>query len=343
MKKRVLLLTLLSSSLGFSQSLTQANEPAIGASISMFVCDSSYANFDSTNGNNVTWNFSGISGYSGVPSKNVSVEAPVNSDYAPATKVMVIDGFVSTFWTSSAVDRTSQGFLYTDATVGDVEVKFATDNEKMCDYPFALSNTFTDSYSGTLYNATMTPMGATSCSGTCTAAIDGKGTLILPGAISIADVIRYKIIETTTSTITIFGSTIEITIVRTQFDYHNVNNSSLPIFSHISLDVFQNGNLFNTTNLVLSSVEPSVLVGVKEGDRSDFVAYPNPAQGQITLKGEFGVGTSAQVLDQTGRVAVSVNGIDNGTILDISGLKKGIYFLSVVNKGEKTMKTIEVY
>lgn len=342
MKKRLFIASLLFTSVVSAQSLTQANEPGVGASASMFVCDSAFANFATTNGTGVTWNFSGISGYESVPSKLITVATPSTSDFAPATKVTVIDGLISTYWTSTSTERTSQGFVYTDETVGEVEVKLATNNEKIADYPFAFGNSFTDTYQGTLSNASITSGGDVPCTGTVTAEIDGQGTLILPGGISLPNVIRYKVVETSNATITLFGISINVTVVRTQYDYYNVGNSTLPVFTHLQISATDGASINNSTTLVLSSVEPEELVGLSKNTKNDFVVYPNPTQGKITLKGDFSSNASAVVVDQAGRVVASVESLSNGTTLDLSAVQKGMYSVVITNNGAKTTKTISV-
>lgn len=342
MKKRLFIASLFLTSVASAQSLTQTNEPAIGASLSMFVCDSSYLNYESTNGTGVTWDFSDITGYESVPSKMITVEAPATTDYDPATKVTVIDGLISTYWTSSSTARTSQGFVYSDQSVGDVEVKLSTDDEKVADYPFAFGNSFTDAYEGTLYNGSLTPTGAVPCTGTATAEIDGQGTLVLPGNVTLSNVIRYKVVESSNATVSLGPVTLDITVVRTQYDYYDINNSSLPVFTHLQIEALNNGSALNSTTLVLSSVEPEVLVGLSDNAKNDFVVYPNPTQGKITLKGDFASNASAVVVDQAGRVVVSVESLNNGTTLDLSSVQKGMYSVVITNNGAKTTKTISV-
>lgn len=60
MKKQLFIIASLISSISFGQSLTQANEPAIGQSIQMYVCDTTVGNLASVMGNNVTWDYSNI-------------------------------------------------------------------------------------------------------------------------------------------------------------------------------------------------------------------------------------------------------------------------------------------
>jgi hypothetical protein len=302
----------------------------------MYVCDSNYSDFSSTSGTGVTWDFSAITGFSDVPTKVLTVSAPpLGSPYSTSTKSTIIPGFISSYWTSTTTDRTSQGFIFSEATVGDVVIQYDVNEEKIMDYPFAITNTFTDTYSGTLTNPTIAASG-TPCTGSIVSAIDGLGTLILPGAISMTNVLRHKIIETTNATV-FFQP---VTITRTQFDYYDVN-SGLPVFTHCSMDVAS--PVLNTTiNLVLSSVQPSVLVGVNENTAMDFMMYPNPTQGSVTVKGDFSSDASLVVLDQAGRTVSSLNTLTNGSTIDLTSVEKGIYLVVITNKGVKTTKSVSV-
>ncbi len=328
------------SSLANAQSLTQSNEPSIGATRTMYVCDSSYANFNATTGTGVTWDFSAITGYSGVPSKSMSVTAPGNSDFSPATKVTGINGFISSYWTSTSSDRTSQGYVFTEATLGDVIVKFNTDAEKLMNYPFAVTNSFTDNFVGTLSNVTATSGAPIPCTGNIVSSIDGQGTLILPGSISLTDVIRNKVVETSNATITFLGNTVDVVVVRTQYDYFNTAGANaLPVFSHINVAI--SGSAFNNeVSLVLSSVQPTTLLAVQENEISNFNMYPNPSEGKVVFKGDFSENASLEVMDQTGRVVSKVANLNNGTILDLSNVQKGIYTVVISNNGLKTVKSI---
>ena len=339
MKKQLFIASLIFSSLANAQSLTQVNEPAIGASATMYVCDSNFSDFSSTTGTGVTWDFSAITGFSGVPTKVLTVVAPpLGSPYSTSTKSTVIPGFITNYWNSTSTDRTSQGFVFSEATVGDVTVQYGANEEKLMDYPFAVTNTLTDTYSGTLSNTTLTPTGPAACTGSIVSTIDGQGTLILPGAITMLNVLRHKSVETTLATV----FSMAVTITRTQYDYYDVN-SGLPVFSHITID----GTALVLDppihlNLVLSSVQPSTLLGVNENVASEFMVYPNPTQGNVTVKGTFSADASLVVLDQAGRTISTLDSLTNGSTIDLSNVEKGIYLVVITNNGVKTTKSISV-
>lgn len=341
MKKKLLFASLIITSIANAQSLTQANEPGNGASIPMYVCDSSFSNFSSTTGTGVTWNFSAITGYDGVAPKVVSVKDTAGSGFTNSTKVSIVEGFVSTFWNSTSSVRASQGFVFTEPTIGDVIVKFSTNEEKLMNYPFAVTNTFTDTYSGTLYNDGFTSGGAVPLTGSITSTIDGQGTLMLPGSISLSNVLRHKVVETSNATITFSGFPVNVTVTRTQYDYYNVGNSTLPIFSHINVAI-SSAAFNNTVTLVLSSVDSSPSASISDIGKNDFMIYPNPTQGKVSINGDFSTDASAIVLDYSGRTITSLENLNNGSTIDLSGIEKGTYLIVITNNGVKTTKSISV-
>lgn len=340
MKKKLLFASFIFTSIAHSQNLTQANEPIVGASATMYVCDSAYTNYNATTGTGVTWDFSGLTGYSAVPAKILTVADATGSSYIGATKVTSIPGFVSTYWASTPTDRTSYGFVFTDVTVGDVDVNFDIDAEKIMNYPFAVTNTFTDPYSGTLTNGSIAPTG-TPCSGSVVSIVDGQGTLLLPDGTSRSSVLRHKIVETTLATISVGPFTTDVTVIRTQFDYYDILNSSMPVFTQTTIEV-QGTTINSSVTLVLSSVQPTALVSLGENTKNDFVVYPNPTQGNVTIKGTFAADATVSIVDQVGRVVSSLENVSNGTSIDLNQVASGMYSVVILNNGIKTTKTVRV-
>ena len=340
MKKKLLFASFIFTSIAHSQNLTQANEPIVGASATMYVCDSAYTNYNATTGTGVTWDFSALTGYSAVPAKILTVADATGSAYIGATKVTSIPGFVSTYWASTPTDRTSYGFVFTDVTVGDVDVNFDIDAEKIMNYPFAVTNTFTDPYSGTLTNGSIAPTG-TPCSGSVVSIVDGQGTLLLPDGTSRSNVLRHKIVETTLATISVGPFTTDVTVIRTQFDYYDILNSSMPVFTQTTIEV-QGTTINSSVTLVLSSVQPTALVSLGENTKDDFVVYPNPTQGNVTINGTFAADATVTIVDQVGRVVSSLENVSNGTSIDLNQVASGMYSVVILNNGIKTTKTVRV-
>ena len=337
MKKKLLVASLIFTSIANAQ-FTQTNEPALAATTTMFICDSSYTDAAGTNGSGVTWDFSNITGYTGNQSKIVSVTDGTGTLYTGATKITNIPGLIASYWNSTSTDRTSQGFIFTEATVGDVEVNLAGNNEKIMNYPFAFAGTLTDTYSGTLYNGSFANP-AVACTGTITSTVDGSGTLILSDGQSFSNVLRHKVVETTNATIVISSFPTAVTVTRTQYDYVAATGNGLPLFTNVNIAI--SSLLVNTSvSVVMSSVDPTA--SISENNESNFKIYPNPTQGNVTITGDFSSDASATVVDQSGRIITSLETLNNGSTIDLSGINKGVYFVVISNNGMKNTKTITV-
>jgi len=347
MRQKLFFAVLLFSGFSNAQSLTQLNEPALNATTTMFVCDSAYSNSNSTNGSGVTWDFSNITGYTGNPSKVVSVLIPDTSIFTGSTKMTKIPGFTSLYWNSTNTDRSSQGLIFTELNAGKIVMKFTTDNEKLMDYTtFSLNGTLTDSYSGTLSNNMLTPTGPIPCTGSIVSTIDGQGTLKLPGANNYSNVLRHKVIENSIGTLNVFGMSVTTNVIRTQYDYYNTTSgNNLPIFSHTNIVISAPG--FNkTVNLVLSAIQPGASqvtsTPVIELDRNKFSVYPNPSEGKITINGEFSSTASIEVTDYSGRLVSTLTDVKNGMEIDLTSVEKGMYLIVVTDNGLKTSKTVSI-
>lgn len=72
-------------------------------------------------------------------------------------------------------------------------------------------------------------------------------------------------------------------------------------------------------------------LAITSNDNEQLRIYPNPAHDKITVEG--GTIANAVVTDLTGRVAKVVA---TGSDIDISGLRKGVYTLSITTKDGKT-------
>ena len=339
MNKKLFFASILFTTFLNAQSLTSVNEPGIGETGVMYECQSTFSNYSSTNGTGVIWDFSTLTAAPNNPSRIISVLTPDTNCFSTASKMTKIPNFISSYWGSTVNDKTSYGFKFHEPTSGDILVKFNSDPEKVMSYPFAVTNSFTDTYSGTCYNKTLTSPSGSACTGTITASIDGQGTLILAGPTTFTNVIRHKVVETSNTTFLYMSQNIPATITRTQYDYYNTSGTSkLPIFSHATVTI-STGVITNSISLVLSSINPFG-VGLIETQVSDFSVYPNPSQGKVTISGDFSENASAVVLDQIGRNIASIENVTNGSSFDLSNAERGIYFLVIRNNDVKTTKTI---
>ncbi|MDZ4668621.1 MAG: M1 family aminopeptidase [bacterium] len=68
-----------------------------------------------------------------------------------------------------------------------------------------------------------------------------------------------------------------------------------------------------------------------ENSLTKFVAYPNPSDGKLYLKGFGGAWANISIFDQQGKTCF-VGIKKEGELIDLSALKSGVYFLQVLNE-----------
>lgn len=338
--KKTLLLGLILSAGTTSAQMTQANEPALGTN-TYFLVDSNAVTYDAVTGSNVTWDYSNLLGYSN-ETRDIKIEDPATtnqaSNYTSSTKTINVNDQIRTYFSSTATERSSQGFVFTDANLGDVVITLSTDEEKLAEYPFGFGNSFTDNFSGNIiFNNPITgqPDNA-SLTGVAHASIDGQGTLILPDGSSITDVIRYVLIDTSYSTLPAPVGDMEI--IRTQFEYYDFANSNMPLltFSKLKAQAPNSAQPLTELGLSLSSVATQQFVGIDETELS-FGVFPNPANDVLNIQGDFTGDAEITLMDQSGRI-ISVSNISNGQV-NVAELESGIYFVKVSADGKTSTKT----
>ncbi len=341
--KRTLLFAAVSISLfGSAQTLTQADEAAIGTTNNMYLCDSFTVDYAGITGTAVTWDYSNLVGISG-QTRNVGVTDATLSANAADFPVSIfayeVENSVTSFYNSTAASKNSQGFVFDEPTLGIVVAKFDTDDEIVMTYPFNYGDVSIDNYSGTVdYTLSGIPT-TSSLSGVAHATIDGVGTLQLPQAVTLTNVIRYKIIDTSVMlNVPIIG---DVEIIRRQFEYYDLAGGNLPVLTLTKMTIQNLGatNPISEQQLVLSQYAPVLWLGLNEQSSFDFEVYPNPTQGEYTIKGDFSNDAKAKVLDQSGRVITQFS-VVNGMSVDISDYENGMYFLQITDSNLSTIKTI---
>lgn len=336
MKKSLLIFTSCAlASMSFGQ-LTQANEAAIGEVESMFLCDSNATNYAATTGTGVTWDYSTLSSYAGemrVISMLDATTAPNASDFPSSTKAFEIEGLLTNYFSSTATERTSQGFVFTEASAGSVVATWDVNEALMLTYPFAFSSASTDNYSGTVNTALTGDLDAT---GTISSSIDATGTINFPMGVTVSNVIRLKTVDAATAN-TMFG---DVDIDRVQFEYYDLANSELPILIHtqitLSAPIFPEPMV---SSLVLSKYS-GLTIGVSENEISNLTIYPNPATDEFVVKGNFASG-KVTVYSAQGQEVLSQE-VSNGQSVQISELTKGLYIVKVEANGSTSVKNLSV-
>ncbi len=341
--KRTLLFTALSITVfGSAQTLTQADEAAIGTTNNMYLCDSFTVDYEGIIGTGVTWDYSNLVGIP-AQTRNIGVidatTSPNAGDFPTSTFAFEVESSVTSFFNSTTASKISQGFIFNEPTLGLVVAKFNTDDEIVITYPFAYGDISTDTYAGVVdYTLSGVPTTST-LTGNAHATIDGIGTLQLPQSVTLTNVIRYKIIDTSLMlNVPIIG---DIEIIRRQFEYYDLANGNLPVLTLTKMTIQSPGatNPISEQQLVLSQYAPVLWLGLDEQSSFNFEVYPNPTQGKYVIKGEFSNNAQAKILDQSGRI-IDEFSVSNGMSVDISKYENGMYFMQVTDQSSSVTKTI---
>jgi hypothetical protein len=303
-----------------AQVFDQSNEPAIGALASLHLCDSNANHYANVVGNNVTWDYSQLSGIFGVTKDIQVTDATLDVNYASflgATKMYDVGGTFQTFFSSTAGGRVSQGFVFNEVSLGAVIASWTVNQENIMSYPFAFSNSVADQFSGDV-NSTAT--GIVPATGASFATFDGKGTLLLPGNNTYNNVLRYHLKDSATAMV--FGT--PVAFVREAFEYYELTLSNLPIFVVLAVDV--NSAIFaNQSTMVLSKDMPTTFVGLANNQIANIKLYPNPANTTLSLSDEA-IGQTFNISNTLG--ATVANGVYANAI-DVTNLDNGVYYLQM--------------
>lgn len=319
--------------------MTQANEPSIGSAVQMFLCDSNAVTHDAVTGAGVTWDYSDVLGVTG-QQRLISVldatTTAVTDSFPGAVYAIEVENSLTSFYSSTPTERVSQGFLFQEPSFGDVFCMFQNDLETVAQYPFIVGSSYTDNFDGFIhffYGADVHE----SLVGSVTYAIDGEGTLLLPQSTSIPNVIRYKLVDTSYTTVPLLN---DVELIRTQYEYYDLTNSNLPVFIHTDLIIQPPGGspLIQNT-IVLSSVQPTSFVGTDELSSNDFELSPNPVQDVLTIDGNINENTDILIMDQAGRTLYN-NAIAHKQTIDMSGFETGVYFVKISNSQGTVTKTV---
>lgn len=325
MKKRLLLLSvILASQTSFGQ-LTQANEPAVGESSTMYAVDPigvTVAGIGAVTGSGVEWDYTTVT-MNINDTENVAVGSG-SADFAGSTKSITQGTFVQ-YFSSDANGRTSQGFIFEEPTLGQIPAKFTTNAATTLTYPFAYGSSLTDTYAG----SATTPLGAVPLTGTISVSIDGTGTLKLPGH-NFTNVLRLTTRDTMEANVPLIGA---MEVIRTQYEYYDLADQNLPIFIDATISVSG-----EEQRQVLSKTYSEV--GLDKNSIKNLVLYPNPSNGEFTISGEFVKG-NVEVTDLTGRV-VYTSEITSGATVKLNDVKSGIYTVKLAAGERASVQKITI-
>jgi hypothetical protein len=347
MKKQIFLSFLAIPFLNFGQSMDQNNEPSVGQNNQLFMCDSLTDPLSTVSGSGVVWDYSQIAGFSG-QTKVIEIVDPASTadaaSFPTSTKAFSIQGSITNYFNSSSAERVSQGFVFQEPSFGTVLATFDTDQQTTVQYPFSNGDAFEDAFSGQLsFNFNGLPQNPT-CTGNSYASIDGNGTLKLPNATNLNNVIRYKIVDTLFTQV-VFVIALDIELIRTQYEYYDYANGNLPVFIHSSVTIQQIGATtpLLEQSVVLSAVEPTNFVGLTTNENEDLKFFPNPTDGNMIFTNTLNSNSIVKIIDQSGRIVFEKEIQGNTSILDLNHLNPGSYIADVLTENGAYQTRISIH
>ncbi|MBA2612283.1 MAG: T9SS type A sorting domain-containing protein [Bacteroidetes bacterium] len=330
----ILLLTITVSNAQLT--LTKAlNSPVVGDVFIQNYYDSTTA-INKITGTNKVWNYSSVV---------TGTASPNNTTY---TTVASIPGASAAFpmatlasFNPPANSSTSYYIFKNNLTADEILGTFAgttattySNTEIDMTYPFTYGSSFSD-VSG---YSTGTGTNTTSQSGTVTLTGMGTGTVILPGNITLTNCLQVKLTGVATVIDPFLGSPLTITVTGFSY-YHASQKFPLASFSYgrISyMSTITNDFSFSINNNVIPAV------GIKENSNTAFFnLFPNPVSDKITISTDTKLSKdlTVSITDISGKlVKTEMIDTDLKNYMDVAGLEKGIYFLTINANGINSRK-----
>lgn len=307
--------TLLVSSLLFmgvnviAQPTIQSSDfyPTIGESFTL-----NYGSYVSPGpeGNNVTWDLSGITATSVIHVNALTA----NPNYSGSTITVEYQGS-----SDLHANLTPTGYLIVGESTNTVSATY-TDPKKLYQFPMTIGTSYIDPFSGSVISN-----GATlSRTGSVTSEVDGYGTLITPSG-TYTDVLRVHSVHTNTDTY--MGQSATGTIDMYTWIKAGVHCELAGVQSFIAPGGTQNIGYYATNTL-----------GISDNTLNTLALYPNPAQNLVMLQHEQHI-DRVEVRDLNGRVAAVDFNTSNQSI-DISGLSTGVYYVTVYSDNHTAVKKL---
>ena len=97
---------------------------------------------------------------------------------------------------------------------------------------------------------------------------------------------------------------------------------------------------FSLTTDTTATISGSLVISTSEVDfENEFILFPNPTDGLVTIYNKSDYAFESEVVDQAGRVIMK-SGRSKNHKLDISGLNPGHYFIRIIQDGNSFVKKI---
>ncbi len=282
-------------------------------------------------GAGLTWDFSGVAASGTANMNHVDPASTPSAASFPDATVSISQGGAYSYFEGNA------GGWYYDGVVASGNLIPYSDAEKLMDFPFTYTDTYSDNF-----GATFTAGVTITRSGTVNVTADAYGTLMLPYG-TINNVIRVKVIESYTDSYTV---TVPVTLTYAATNYHWYKaDTHYPVLSISSLD--QDGTLYQGASYLdqanISAVEENIANAI------NLNIFPNPSSNVSTVSFDLvqpekiilsiynSVGELVEVIEQN-----QLGAGNHRYTINTANYAAGLYTLKVAVGDKAGMKKISV-
>ena len=282
-------------------------------------------------GAGLTWDFSGVAASGTANMNHVDPASTPSAASFPDATVSISQGGAYSYFEGNS------GGWYYDGVVASGNLIPYSDAEKLMDFPFTYTDTYSDNF-----GATFTAGVTITRSGTVNVTADAYGTLMLPYG-TINNVIRVKVIESYTDSYTV---TVPVTLTYAATNYYWYKaDTHYPVLSISSLD--QDGTLYQGATYLdqahISAVEENIANAI------NLNIFPNPSSNISTVSFDLvqsekvmlsiynSVGELVEVIEQN-----QLGAGNHRYTINTANYAAGLYTLKVLVGDKAGMKKISV-
>ena len=287
-------------------------------------------------GPNITWNFNQLVLAGQSTSTILAPTAAQLTTFPTTTNVKKFTDLISATTTFSELlyKNVASEISLTGVTSDNLILNYVTNNAKLGTFPLIYGYNFTDTTAGTFTSGTNNG----TFTGNIVTSVDAYGTLTLNntgnGSFS-GPVTRLKTLQN----ITLFQGFFNVGLaVQTSYAYYSGSNLN-PELRYTKAVI--NIPLLNITNQTAIQIEDfaTILLSTNNNILTDNISiYPNPVNDILNIKSKDNQKISFVITDINGREIISKTSNDNN--INVSNLKKGIYFVKITNDNSSITKKI---
>ena len=287
-------------------------------------------------GPNITWNFNQLVLAGQSSSTILAPTAAQLTTFPTTTNVKKFTDLISATTTFSELlyKNVASEISLTGVTSDNLILNYVTNNAKLGTFPLIYGYNFTDTTAGTFTSGTNNG----TFTGNIVTSVDAYGTLTLNntgnGSFS-GPVTRLKTLQN----ITLFQGFFNVGLaVQTSYAYYSGSNLN-PELRYTKAVI--NIPLLNITNQTAIQIEDfaTILLSTNNNILTDNISiYPNPVNDILNIKSKDNQKISFVITDINGREIISKTSNDNN--INVSNLKKGIYFVKITNDNSSITKKI---